>query len=589
VPNKTISSTTIFLLIISLGALFVRLYGLNEYAFNDDELWHLVVSDQNTLWDVIQYNFKEEVHPPLSYIIWHYMLKISHNDLWLRMSGIIPGILLIPSIYLFGRLYIGRAAGYCLAFIFAFGAMPVSISTTIRAYTLMMLALTWAAIFAHKYRFEIEAKLRKKYLILYSLCALAAIELNHAALFTLATLGLILIFQTLKEKNKRDFVIISVIHLILAGLVGLYAWVLKVWFGFGGNNGMFFIAEPIFYLINYVVFFLWFPIGSEVKDWVSETVTLISFLSLAVVPIVLIRNKRWSLLNLIFTPLVAVMITNHFRIYPFSIAARSNLFLFFSVAISYAYFIQISVNFLSEFCKNEKFLSRKKALFFLQISATSIAVIFTTKYVVLHNVFRNTFPSCSEFNVTKSDLAFVSEKIKQKNTPDNVFVTLVKNVWYWRLQDGDKNHVTILTDHLGKFENSEITIYFTAFPAREASVTADLSSYQTFFKDLYAHLNSIENLAKVKSFTIFDVGSKIDYLTRRFTPEPITPKEMISILANPLEYKRWQRDSNLTWALHNSDQVLEKFHLKDKNFACGREVMMFSFTPKFVRDEILSK
>jgi len=215
--NKKISpfAALIFLVTIA-GALFVRLYGLSEYAFGDDELWHLTVANQENLWQVIKYNFVEEIHPPLSYMIWHLMLQVSHNDLWLRMSGIIPAILLIPSMYLFGQRYIGRAAGYFLALLFAFGAMPVAISQTIRAYSLMMLVLTWAAIFVHKYCFETEAKTRNKFLLFYALTALVAIQLHHAACFTLFALGLVLVFQTFKEKNTKDFFVIAAIHAPLA-------------------------------------------------------------------------------------------------------------------------------------------------------------------------------------------------------------------------------------------------------------------------------------------------------------------------------------------------------------------------------------
>ncbi len=577
--NQKISvfSAIIFLVII-VGALFVRLYGLGDYAFNDDELWHLTVANQKNLWDVIQYNFVEEIHPPLSYMIWHLMLQVSDNDLWLRMSGIIPAILLIPSIYLFGNRYIGRAAGYFLALIFAFGAVPVGISQVIRAYSLMMLTLTWAAIFVHKYCFETEIKSRNRFLIFYTLSAFLAIELNHAACFVLLSLGSILIFQTFKEKNKKDFFIIAAIHITLAILVVGYAHVLKNYFGFEGNHGYFSVRAWSEYFSRYLIIFLRFLIADGSKGAVGGIVSLLSFTAFFTTIFALIRAKKWLLLNLVFIPFLAVMFCDYFRLYPFSPTLRNNLFLFFGIAILYAYFAQICANYFSKFCQGENL---PKALLLT-------VTILVTVYVFKKNSFRHLMPNCVEFSVKKSDMNLLQNQLRQKNKSENIFVTVTRNVWKYRLQDGNKSHVTILTKNLAKFENNEITIYFTAFPARESSIVSSMLEYKLFFQDLFNYLGKKGELSKVKYFTFFDSGlSRYEYFsTLLHPPMVISVKDFGD---RKIDYKRWQETYEASWAINISKEVLDKFYFHDNKFECGREVTLFSFTPKFVKDEIFSK
>ncbi len=589
---REISLTALIIFsIIAVGALFVRFWGLNNFDFNDDEIWHLVVANQDSLLDVIKYNFREEVHPPLSYIIWHYMLEISRNDLWLRMSSVIPGILLIPSAYIFGRAYIGKAAGYFLAFLFAFGSVPIATSTTIRAYSLLMLVLVWAAIFIHRYRFGDAAK-RDKNLIYYFIATLIAVELSHSAALTILSLGLILFIQTLQEKNKRDFILVSAIHGILGILVAGYALVVTRIYGFSGVIPGFYasFSDPIYYPTTYMQLFFWFPIGSEIKDFFAGIFSLIAVLTLFVTPIALIRAKKWALLQLVYLPFAVVIVTDYCRVYPFSPSPRNNLFLLFSVLISYAYFAQILFNFLAKFYEEKWLKNRQKLTAFLQISATLIATIFFTIYVIGHDSFRKTWPSCLEFTITKSDMKMADEMLTKKNIPSNVFVTAAKNSWYFRYKYGNKGRIKILTDHLAKFESDEIALYLNAFPAREYSTNVDMLEYKLFFTDLFAELKSQGRLNEIKSFTFFDLGLGIDYLTMKFHPDLIPRKQIpFPAFEDKMQYTYWQEGYNIGWAIHSSKEVLDKFYFRDTSFSRGREILIFSFTPKFAKQEFIDK
>ena len=137
----------IFFSLLILFGLFVRLGDLDKYTFSQDEYWHLYISNTDNLTELFKNIFREEVHPPLSFIILHYALKISDNELWLRMFSIIPGLLLIPSIYVFGRLFISKNAGYFLSAFVTFGSMLMTLSVVLRAYSILFLIMCWMAIF----------------------------------------------------------------------------------------------------------------------------------------------------------------------------------------------------------------------------------------------------------------------------------------------------------------------------------------------------------------------------------------------------------------------------------------------------------
>ena len=62
----------IFFLLLILFGFFVRVGDLDRYAFSQDEYWHLYLSNTDNLTELFKNIFREEVHPPLSFIIWHY-------------------------------------------------------------------------------------------------------------------------------------------------------------------------------------------------------------------------------------------------------------------------------------------------------------------------------------------------------------------------------------------------------------------------------------------------------------------------------------------------------------------------------------
>ena len=213
--------------------------------------------------------------------------------------------------------------------------------------------------------------------------------------------------------------------------------------------------------MRYFIMLLHFFIGDGAKDQVTAIISLLSLAAFIVTPISLIRAKKSVLLHIIFTPLITIILCDHFRIYPFSPTTRNNLFLFLGIAITYAYFVQILANFYNEVFKDLplKIGNKKIILLFLRTTIPLIVII-ATIYVTKRNFFRDTNPGCVEFSIKKSDINLAINELDKRNNANNVFVTVARNIWHYRLQNGDQNHITILTKNLAKFENDKITIYF---------------------------------------------------------------------------------------------------------------------------------
>ena len=580
------SNLALFALVI-IGALFVRIAGLGEYEFSDDELWHLSVSNQENLWQLIKYNFIYEIHPPLSYIIWHLALQISDHELWIRMPGIIAGLCLIPSAFLFGKRYIGLYGGYFLAFIFAFSPFLVTMSVVIRAYPFMMLALIWAAIFVHQYCHDSDISARKKAMIGYGICCFLAIELHHASCFAIASLGFILMYHNIREKNKKDFIIFAIIHGVLLALVLGYVYILKVYFGFEGINGYFSGKEFSQYFLKYVNLFFVFTSVLE-KGEVANIVSVLSLVIFLSSPYLLIRKRKFLLLNIVFTPLIFLIITDYLGLYPFSSTNRNNLFLILSVSVSYGYFGASVVNATLSRLDNDRIRLFCKILGVLLVVAS-------ISYFACNHFMRHVYDNCREFANAKLDRKILNEKIHSLNKTDNIFVTTPRNMWYWKyFHNGDSN-ITYISEHLSKFEDQGLVIYFESSPAITHNTMYSMYDYQLFFKDLFSYLQDNDELLSIRSVTFLDIGLNADYLTHNFHPQFIPPRKRydskndVDNCKKDFDFKFRDESYETSWVLNSSDQILERFYYKDIRYSCGREIFILSFTPEFVTDEILNK
>lgn len=572
------------ILIIGLSSLFVRFYGISDFEFNQDEAWHLMIASQQNLFELINYNFSQEVHPPLSPIIWHLMLKISSNEIWLRSSSILAGIALIPSIYILGNILIGRFGALTMALICAFGLAPVIVSQTIRSYSMLMLVLTWMAILMLKIIEQNDWQSIKKSLLQYFILGLIAIELHHGAALLIFAFGTILFASSIPSIRKNGvtkFVYwLFLVHGILALLVISYSPILKNFYNFSGNYGYFLIGGIDDYLYGFSKFIISFVFGFDYNQVNSPFILL----ALVVTPIALFRAKKWLVLTLILLPFLTLCLTDYLRLYPFAEGYRNNMFLFLSPLLLFGYFVQISANKIAEkfpsFLRFESFLGIFLALIFVMIYAQN--EFFRTSDGV----------GCIEFNLSKKEFDLLEQKLVEKKSSSNVFVTINQKIWDLQYRNLGQFKITYLTKNLAKFESEKITTYFTAFPGRERDTTISLADHQLFFTDLFNHLRSTGEFNKIKTITFFDFGLANDFLTISFDPQFINRKPLLTVIDDGfrVDLRRFLDESEeFSWAIHQSKEVTEKFNFKGCKKICGREILVLSFTPNFVFEQILGR
>ena len=595
--------TIIAAILTLLGAFFVRFYGLGEYYYTSDEAWHLVVASQPSLWELLKYNFHQEVHPPLSYIIWHYMLLVSHNELWMRSASIVSGILLIPSAYVFGRLYIGRAAAYIMAMVMAFGLLPVVESLPVRAYSMMILALTWAGIFLYKYQ---ETK-KRKYLFYYLILAFAALGLNHGSAFVIFAFGILLMLSAYKQKSFADLGVIIFSHLILASLTMGYGYALQDYWQ--GRQLCYFtisfsaLENFSINLMNLLLIFWKFTFPSKL-------LFIPCFLLCLVIPVKLIEQKKWVLLNIAFTPIIALFLADYLRLFPFSSIARNNLFLFLTFLIVIGYFAEIAFALCADAKKYKdvdfKSLLKEKSIGIFQIFYIAIyksrcnkflsknlviilIPLLLTSYVAAKDFYRN--EKDDEVAVTKNHLEKTLFHLDKYNSAGNVFITEQNNIWQFMLIDGDKGKITYLTENLALYQNDKYSFYFSAFPGIFKNTSRYLYDWQLFATDLFKEMKDNGKMPDIKNIVYFSFND--------FTG--VIDKSAISVFPDQFgkggpgdssEYYSRLNDVrsevvNFSQALHTSGDVTIK--MIDSDPRNDRGVVFLGMTPKFIEDNVLNK
>ena len=304
------------LLILILSGVFIRICGLNEWMFNSDDVLHLSYGAAPTALATFHTALWHNTHSPGFFVILHYMLKISQNELFLRCVALVPGVALIPSFYVLGNCYKGRVAGLFMAFIATFSVELVLVSEVIRQYSLLLLLECWAL-----YALLCYDKTKKpSHLIWYGLLSLVAIHVHYTAVIFIAACGIIwFITIAFQEKNKRDIIIWMVIHAILAAMF-LVIFIMKYQthtlqtdmqyavneFAFRGfPSDVWGVVTILFYL----VFFNHHPYGFLIALPLMFAVTMFGYIQA-------IEKKEYKILGLIGVALGVNVIVTLAKLYP---------------------------------------------------------------------------------------------------------------------------------------------------------------------------------------------------------------------------------------------------------------------------------
>lgn len=128
--------------IVLLG-LALRLPLLLHYQYSPDELLQLVIADGRRVADVIA-RLAWEPHPPLTYVLRHYLLMVGRGVVIQRMFSLLPGMLLIWVANQIGCRIDGKRLGLTAATLTAVGPGQILLSQVSRPYAFAQLAIAVA-------------------------------------------------------------------------------------------------------------------------------------------------------------------------------------------------------------------------------------------------------------------------------------------------------------------------------------------------------------------------------------------------------------------------------------------------------------
>ena len=482
----------IFFSVLILCGLFVRLGNLDKYAFSQDEYWHLYISNAESLKELFTNIFREEVHPPLSFLIWYYALKISDNALWLRMFSIIPGLLLIPSIYVFGRLYISKNAGYFFSAFVTFGSMLMTLSVSIRAYSLLFLIMCWMVIFVYRY----IKKPKKKYLFYYFLLGLLAIQTHHGVAFFIFALATALIYDSFFKKNKKHLLKIIFGHFVLCFFVLLHFYFLYYFFEFRIEN---FPEQSDNFIYSIIITSLTLNIGEitnfnygELNKELLKYFDIFHILFFPITIFFLIKRKKWLLLNIIFIPIFLNCAMGALKLYPLFLENIRRLTIYYINFLIFAFYSWYIIFW---------YISKKIKLNFIEprilILLLSAPLFY---YVSSHNYLKNSYPNCFEYFEKEDEDIFYKKLDQYAREEGNVVILSNKSIWKFKfLKEG---RVEKISKYLAILHIENYKIYIVGFEERSALAAGQ-------YKENVFNLIKTENKKqKIKSITFGDICYK---------------------------------------------------------------------------------
>lgn len=208
----------LFLVFIILASVSIRLFYIDDYTYMADDAWHVVIADHASLWDVITFNYANNAHPPLYYILLHYLLAISDHPTFIRSTSLITWLISLPILYRIGMILCDKWMGMSLVLLGSLGGSLIILSLDIREY-----ALLWLFLCAQFYFFlQLYSEFNKRTLLWYTLTGILALLTQYSAVLTITITGLLLLHRyALQRRNFNAVAYLIAAHVCAAALFGL--------------------------------------------------------------------------------------------------------------------------------------------------------------------------------------------------------------------------------------------------------------------------------------------------------------------------------------------------------------------------------
>lgn len=487
----------LFIIFLLICVAIIRLSGLDNNELNSDEYWHLFVANQSSVIDVLKAVGIYEIHMPLSYVIWYCMLKISDNQMWLRMSSFIPYLLLILSSHQFCKAFFNnRNLGLVLATMLTFAVGMTSISIVIRYYSLSILLIFWIIIFNCWF----DKKSKQKYLIYYFIASLFLVLLNQFASIIILCCGLAMLLKSLQ--NKKLFWSILIGHFVLffilllqTYLINLEAITDKLYKNNTDDLPVFITA-----FVNSPNLFIKFFFGdaNEIQNYFLFTLIYIFyFLTFYFISIFFIIRKNYFYLNIWFFSLFYIIFCSYFIDISFLFLFRRSIFLIIV-------FIIIAIFPIKLFFETNYFNDNSKKI----LNITKIILLAISLYLFYQNInnsyFRNINFVNEEFESKEASQKF--DDILKSNYQDDNNLVVISNNRMWKYLYNKSVKLEKINNNLGvlKFPNEKY-VYVSYVNGRYLKYLVKDFDLKLFFDDIKKYAEKNKKYDQYKNIVLVEL------------------------------------------------------------------------------------
>lgn len=189
------------LAMIMLIALFVRLLNIDKTCgLWFDEMLTYNYSSKSFPFGIIKTLLRYDYHMPLYYMFAHIWMKFfGTDDIVLRCSSVMWGVLTIPAFFFLGKIYRSKTLGYFLAVIACLSPVLIYFSQEFRFYSMLMFFATLSIIAFLK----LIENFDKKYLVLFGISNLIILYIyTMGMLFVSVEFFLLLVHFYLYKKDS---------------------------------------------------------------------------------------------------------------------------------------------------------------------------------------------------------------------------------------------------------------------------------------------------------------------------------------------------------------------------------------------------
>ncbi len=438
------------LLWLVLLGLIVRLCGLGAYCFSPDDLMHLRVASGKTLGQVWESSVPL-TNAPLMYVLVHYLLKISENELFLRSISLVPGVGLIFAFFFLGRKASGTLSGLAMACMAVFGNGAILLSQGIRPYSLMVLFLS-IAVYALLCYWD---KRNDTYLFAYVLSMVLAILSHYPAIIPMTAIGAVCLGRAgLQRKGISEYARILLVHLPLLIQVGLlyHFHVSRFLVNLRGSEikpeyvKAYFPKTPSGLFENIPGLFGYLFVPSAVVFTIVLTVSGV---------VVLWRTSRRSLAAIILATFAVGFLFTLLKIYPFG-GSRHSIYLFPFVALSIGASVQCLFDCFRGFLAsprasgNMQWMGRHQRVFLgLGVACLVVSTLALCLRYEKHD-FRRSYiylGGYDEFPLTREDYDQIMNDLRSGMGPKDVILSNRQTIEYF-FYDQDVQDVEVLSKRL---------------------------------------------------------------------------------------------------------------------------------------------